>query len=178
MNYNDWFSSFIVSCSNDYWLWNFQFGYIHYSSLRLLQQKQMVRGLPPIKQPASTCECYILGKQHHESFPKGGAYISKQPLELVHIELCGPMMTQSIGGSFYFLTFIDDYNRKSWVYLLKQKSETFEKLKEFKALAENQSDRQIKVLRSNHDGEYDSNEFHHDCKQHGIRRQSTTRYTM
>eukprot|EP00253_Pinus_taeda_P027966 PITA_27966 len=115
---------------------------------KLLQQKQMVRELLPIKEIASTCECCILGKKHHESFLKGVAYREKQPLELVHTDLCGPMRTQSIGGNCYFLTFIDDYSRKTWVYFLKQKSETFARFKEFKALAENQIDRQIKVLRS------------------------------
>ena len=96
----------------------------------------MVRGLPPIKELASTYECCILGKQHRESFPKVVAYRAKQPLELVHTDLCGPMKTQSIGGSCYSFSFIDDYNRKTWVYFLKQRFETFAKFKEFKALAE------------------------------------------
>ena len=73
----------------------------------------MVRGLPPIKDSGSTCECCILGKQHREIFPKGVAYRAKQPLELVRTDLCGPMRTQLIGGSGYFLTFIDDYSRKA-----------------------------------------------------------------
>ena len=60
---------------------------------------------------------------------------------------------------------------------MKQKSETFAKFKEFKALVDNQSDRQIKVLRLDCGGEYDSKAFHEYCKQHGIRRQFTTRYT-
>ena len=152
LNYNDEVSYYIVACSNDYWLWHFRFGHLHFSCLRLLQQKQMVRWLPPINQSSNTCECCILGKKHCEIFPKGVAYRAKQPLELVHTDLCGPMRTQSIGGSCYFLTFIDDYKRKTWVYSLKQKSETFAKFKEFKALAEKQSDRQIKVLRSDRGG--------------------------
>ena len=94
-----------------------------------------------MKEPASTCECCILEKQHHENFMKGVSYRAKKPVELVHIDLCGPMRTQSIGGSCYFLTFIDDYSRKTWVYFLKQKYVTFSKFKGFKALAENQSDR-------------------------------------
>ena len=138
VNYNDQVSSFTISCSNDYWLWHFRFGHLYFFGLRLLQQKQMVRELPPIKEPASTCECCILGKQHHENFPKGVSYREKKPLELVHTDLCGPMRTQSIGGSCYFLTFIDDYSRKTWVYFLKQKSKTFSKFKEFNALVENQ----------------------------------------
>jgi len=155
-----------------------RFGHLHFSGLRLLQQKQVVRGLPPIKEPSSTCECFILGKKHRESFPKGVAYRTKQPLVLVHTNLCGPIRTQLIGGSCYFLTFIDDYSINNWVYFLKQKSETFSKFKDFKALAKNQSDRKIKVLKSDHCGEYDSKAFHDYCKQHGTRRNATTRYTL
>lgn len=137
----------------------------------------MFKGLPPIKEVVSTCKCCHLENQHHEIFPKGVAYTKKKPLELAHTYFCGPMKSQSIGGSCYFLTFINDYSRRTWVYFLKQKSETFTNFKEFKAFAKNQSDQQIKVLRSDRGGEYDSKKFHDYCKQHGIRRQFTTRYT-
>jgi hypothetical protein len=80
----------------------------------------------------------------------------KKHLELVHTDLCGPMQTDSIGGSFYFLTFIDDFSRKIWIYFLRHKSETFEKFKEFKAEAEKQSGKYIKALRLDGGGEYDS----------------------
>ena len=93
INYNDQVSSIRVACSDDNWLSHFQFGHFHFYGLSLLQQKYMVRGLPPIKEPSNTCECCIFGKQHRESFPKGVSYIPKQPLELVHIDLCGPMRT-------------------------------------------------------------------------------------
>jgi hypothetical protein len=69
------------------------------------------------------------------------------------------MQTPSLGGSIYFLTFIDDYSTKTWVYFLKHKSETCDKFKEFKALVEKQSGIFIKILRSDRGGEYKSNEF-------------------
>ena len=79
------------------------------------------------------------------------------------------MKKQSIGGSFYFLTFIDDFSKNVWVYFLKQKSETFTRFKEFKAEAEKQSGRFVKVLRSDGGGEYDSREFVDFCKHHGLK---------
>ena len=79
------------------------------------------------------------------------------------------MQIQSIGGSFYFLTFIDDFSRKVWVYFLKHKSDTFTYFKEFKAEAEKQSGKFVKILRSDGEGEYDSREFVDFCKQHGIK---------
>ena len=87
------------------------------------------------------------------------------------------MQIQSIGGRFYFLTFIDDFSRKVWVHFLKHKSDTFTYFKEFMAEAEKQSGKFVKVLRSDGGGEYDSREFVDFCKQHGIKKQTTTRYT-
>ena len=57
-------------------------------------------------------------------------------------------------GFGYYVTFIDEYSRKTWIYFLKKKDEVFEKFKEFKALIENQSERRIKTLRTNDGGEY------------------------
>jgi hypothetical protein len=59
-------------------------------------------------------------------------------------------------SSFYFLTFIDDFSRKIWIYFLKNKSDTFSKFKYFKAEAEKQSGKYVKVLRSDGGGEYNS----------------------
>ena len=58
-----------------------------------------------------------------------------------------------------FVSFIDDYSRNTWIYFLKNKSEVFDKFKEFKALIENHSERRIKTLRSDNGGEYTSKEF-------------------
>jgi hypothetical protein len=57
------------------------------------------------------------------------------------------MQKKSICGSFYFLTFIDDFSRKIWIYFLIHKSGTFAKFKEFKVEAEKQSGKYVKVLR-------------------------------
>ena len=64
---------------------------------------------------------------------------TKKPLEIIHLDLCGPMQTPSIGGSNYLLTFIDDYSRKTWVYFLKHKNEMFVYFRQFKAFVEKQS---------------------------------------
>jgi len=86
------------------------------------------------------------------------------------------MQTPSIGGSHYVLTFIDDYTRKTWVFLLKQKSEVFEHFHQYMDLVENKSGYYIKVLRIDKGGEYISNDFLRFCWEHGIHKQFT-RYT-
>jgi hypothetical protein len=86
------------------------------------------------------------------------------------------MPSSSISGYVYYVSFIDDYSRKTWIYLLKSKDEVFNKFKEFKALIENLSERNIKILRSDNGGEYTSKEFLSFCRDVGIKRELTTPY--
>jgi transposase InsO family protein len=86
------------------------------------------------------------------------------------------MPSTSITGCAYYVSFIDDYYRKTWVYFLKSKDEVFNKFKEFKALIENLSERNIKILKSDNGGEYTSKEFANFCKYVKIKRELTTPY--
>ena len=58
---------------------------------------------------------------------------AKEPLELIHTDICGPMNVQAQGGYEYYVTFNDDYSRYVYVYLMQRKSETFEKFKDCEA---------------------------------------------
>ena len=77
----------------------------------------------------------------------------------------------------YYVSFIDDFSRKTFIYFLRKKSEVFNRFKEFKALVENQTEKKIKVLRTDNSGEFCGNDFEEFCKQCGIARQKTTPYT-
>ena len=60
----------------------------------------------------------------------------------------------------YYLSFINYFSRKTWIYFMKNKDELFRKFKEFKALIENHTEKKIKTFRSNNGaGEFTSNEF-------------------
>ena len=83
------------------------------------------------------------------------------------------MLVPSLNGCLYYIIFIDDYSRRTWIYFLKQKesTEVLSKFKEFKALVENQSGQKIKTLRSDNGGEYISNIFKNFCITVGIKRE-------
>ena len=98
-------------------------------------------------------------------------------LGLVHTDVCGPMMTQARGGYSYFITFIDDLSRFGYVYLMKHKSEAFDKFKEYQSMVEKQTGKSIKVLRSDRGGEYLSTEFLDYLKVNGILSEWTLPYT-
>jgi hypothetical protein len=99
-------------------------------------------------------------------FPK--AERSKEPLAIVHSDICGEMSTPTNGQKLYFITSIDDYSRYSYVYLLKHKSEGFDAFKAFKTEVENQLNKTIKVLRIDCGGEYTSGILNYFCKENGI----------
>jgi transposase InsO family protein len=101
---------------------------------------------------------------------------AKGVLELIHSDVGGPIPSSSISGYEYYVSFIHDYSRKTWVYLLKSKDEAFSKFKEFKALIENISKRKIKILRLDNGVEYTSKEFANFFKDAGIKRELTTPY--
>ena len=81
------------------------------------------------------------------------------------------------GGKRYFITFIDDCTRYTYVYLLRTKDEAFDKFKIYKAESENQKDKKIKMVRSDRGGEYFSNEFDAFCEEHGIIHQKSAPFT-
>ena len=75
-------------------------------------------------------------------------------LEVIHSDVCGPMSVEASGGYHYFLTFTDDLSRYGYIYLMKHKSETFEKFKEFPSEVENHRNKKIKFLQYDCGGEY------------------------
>ena len=107
----------------------------------------------------SFCEACVQGKCHRQPHYPLKTIRSKKKLELIHTDVCGPMETQSFGGSRYFITFIDDYSRYRYTYFLKKNSEALEKFKEFKSSVENEFKMKIEALRADRGGEYLSNEF-------------------
>jgi hypothetical protein len=92
----------------------------------------MVKWLPGIQQPTRSCESCILAKHHKDKFIYGVSYRAKAPLEFFHTDLCGWMKMSSLIGNVYFMTFIDDFSRKTWVYLFKKKFEDFDIFNRFK----------------------------------------------
>ncbi|KAH9668902.1 Integrase catalytic domain-containing protein [Citrus sinensis] len=116
-----------------------------------------------------------ISKQHILKFSRSIAR-SKCILDLIHSDVWeSPDI--SMGGAKYMVTFIDDYSRRCWVYLIKKKSDIFSVFKEYKARVELESSKRIKCLRTDNGGEYTDGEFLAFCKQEGIQRQLTIAYT-
>ena len=94
-------------------------------------------------------------------------------LGLIHIDVYGPISSIARGGYQYFITFTDDFSRYNYIYLMRHKSESFEKFKLFKNEVQNQLGKNIKTLRSDRGGEYLSKNFDEHLKDCGIVSQLT-----
>jgi transposase InsO family protein len=130
----------------------------------------MVKGLPQIETPSRVCEECVIAKQHRKSFPQESNWRASHVLQLVHSDICGPMNPTSNSNKRYFITFTDDFSRKTWVYFLKEKSEAIEMFRKFKARVEKEAKQHIQCLRTDHGGEYTSSEFVNVCESNGIKR--------
>ncbi|KAL0289501.1 UNVERIFIED_CONTAM: Retrovirus-related Pol polyprotein from transposon TNT 1-94 [Sesamum radiatum] len=116
----------------------------------------------------------ILSEREDDQEPfVGQSTLASGLLDLIHSDVCGPLNTQARGGFSYFITFTDDHSRYGYVYLMRYKSEVFERFKEFRLEVENQTGRKIKTLRSDRGGEYLSGEFLDYLKENGILSQWT-----
>jgi transposase InsO family protein len=96
-------------------------------------------------------------------------HILREILDLVLSYVCGPMSSTLLTGNIYYVSFIDDSSRKTWIYFMKTKDEVFSRFQEFKYLMENQTCRKMKALRSDNGGKYTSKEFDSFCREASIK---------
>lgn len=117
------------------------------------------------------------GKQARTKIPKRSDTRAEQPLQLVHSDVCGPFCHASLGGAKDFVSFIDDFSCRTWVYFITRKSEVLDKFKIFQKEVESKH-RRIEALRSDNGGEYSSQAFTDFCQSHGIRRELTVPHIL
>ncbi|GLJ29753.1 hypothetical protein SUGI_0587340 [Cryptomeria japonica] len=157
-------------------LWHQRPGHIGEKGLRTLKNKNLVEGLNDCNLDFDFCEHCIYGKKNRVQF-YSSSHKTYGVLDLIHSHVFGPVDVSSIGKSTYYVSFIDDFSRRTWVYFLKSKSEFFSRFKEFKAMVELQTGKKIKCLRTDNGGEFFSNDFDRFYKDYGINRQKRTPYS-
>ncbi|GKB95629.1 retrovirus-related pol polyprotein from transposon TNT 1-94 [Tanacetum coccineum] len=119
------------------WLWHRRLSHLNFDTINLLSKNNIVIGLPKLKfvkdHLCSSCE---LGKAKRKSFHTKTTPSSKRRLQLLHMDLCGPMQVESINGKKYVLVIVDDYSRYTWTHFLRSKDETPEVLIDFLTLVQ------------------------------------------
>ena len=106
--------------------------------------RKEVLGIPELKSiHEGVCKGCAQEKNMKKPFPSSDSK-AKGILDIIHSDVCGPMTATSLSEYVYYVSFIDDFSRKTWIYFMKGKNEVFGKFKEFKALIENLSEKKIK----------------------------------
>jgi transposase InsO family protein len=101
-----------------------------------------------------------------------------RPLEMLHMDLFGPISYISIGGNKYGLVIIDDYSHFTWVFFLQDKSETQEVLKKFLKRAQKEFDAKVKRIRSDNGIEFKNTQVKNYLDEEGIKHEFSAPYTQ
>jgi transposase InsO family protein len=121
------------------------------------------------------CEHCVFSKHKRVKF-SSAVHNTENILDYVLADLWGPSRIPSHGGARYMLTIIDDNSCRVWPYFLKQKSDVFESFKVWKTMVEKQTERKLKVLRTDNGMEFCSGDFNSFCRKEGIVRHHITIY--
>ncbi|KAK2355926.1 putative mitochondrial protein [Trifolium repens] len=158
-------------------LWHKRYGHLNFRNLSDLNSKELVYGIPKIRVKHALCDICMKGKQSRLPFVKETSKRACAALEVIHSDVCGPFEVPSLGGSKYFITFVDEFTRMIWLFTIKLKSEALSVFKNLKILIEKESEKSIKILRTDGGGEYTSKDFEDFCKDEGITHEVTPPYT-
>ena len=158
-------------------LWHKRLGHFHTEGLQRMTRSEAVTGLPSLHFSRHTCTGCQLGKHTRSKLPKISRHSTSRVLELIHFDVCGPFRQQSLGGHRYFVTFIDDFSRRMWIYFLSHKSEVLTKFQNFVHLVESSTGQRVQTIRSDNGGEYTSTAFSKYCLAKGISQELPPPYT-
>lgn len=180
--------------------WNQRLAHINVKWIKSMVQLGVVKGIILCGNNISeTCTGCVLGKSHRAPFPKTGKTRSTKPLQLIHSDVLGPIEVKSLGDTYYFVSFIDNFSKRTTVYIISHKSKVLDWFKHFKSFAEKHTRKKLKqlhvhefhgmesvnvddhpllkYLRSDNGGEYLCNNFKQLLFQHGMSHQLTVAYT-
>ncbi|WZZ35042.1 hypothetical protein YC2023_018443 [Brassica napus] len=164
-NHNCSFTS--ASCLNKNALWHARLGHPHGRALNLM--------LPGVSFENKDCEACILGKHCKIVFPNSTSVYDKC-FDLIHSDVwTAPCISRD--NHKYFVTFIDEKSKYTWLTLIPSKDRVIDAFKNFQTYVTNHYHAKIKILRSDNGGEYTSYAFKSHLSHHGILHQTSCPYT-
>jgi hypothetical protein len=166
-------SNCLLSKEEEIKLWHQRLGHLHLKGMKKALSSEAIRGLPDLEIiEGSICgECQI-GKHTRMSHPRLEHQVTSKVLELLHMDLMGPMQVESIGGKRYVLVLVDYYSRFTWVNFIREKSDTFDVFKYLCTQLQKEKDCGIVRIRSDHGTEFENAKFDEYCSGEGIKHDS------
>jgi transposase InsO family protein len=170
-----------LETADAYELWHRRMGHPSPKALSRLVKESMTKGVQiPVSQlnmaMKRRCECCILGKQSHLPFPLSKSKTNR-PLELVHVDICGPMENETNSGGRYFMAVLDDFSKFAEIVIMKRKSEAKTALVDLLVRWMNLREVDVKYLRTDGGKEFLSKVVESFCVSKGITQQVTPRHT-
>ncbi|GJX29244.1 ribonuclease H-like domain-containing protein [Tanacetum coccineum] len=153
-------------------LWHRRLGHVNFKNINKLVKGNLVRGLPSktFKLDHSCLACRK-GKQHRASCKKIEERTVREPLELLHMDLFGPVSVESVNRKKYCLVVTDDCSKFSWVFFLAYKDETYDMLHDLIVGLENKLRHKVKTIRCDHGTEFKNHLMNEFCAKKGIKRE-------
>src|SRR3954470_24926359 len=159
----------LMSVFEEQWVWHRRLGHSSLRKISQINKLDLVRGLPNLKfKSDALCEACQKGKFSRPAFKSKNVVSSSRPLELLHIDLFGPVKTASVRRKKYGLVIVDDYSRWTWVKFLKHKDETHSVFFDFCIQIQSEKECKIIKVRSDHGGEFENRSFEEFFKENGI----------
>ena len=159
----------LLSVNDKKWMWHRRLGHANWRLISKLSKLQLVKGLPDIDYHSDAlCGACQRGKIVKSSFKTKDIVSTSRPLELLHIDLFGPVSTASLYGSRYGLVIVDDYSRWTWVKFIKSKDVACDVFSSFCTQIQSEKESKILKIRSDHGGEFENEPFEAFCEKHGI----------
>nr|GEW28149.1 hypothetical protein [Tanacetum cinerariifolium] len=165
--------------SSQAWLWHRHLSHLNFDTINLISKNDIVIGLLKLKFVKDhLCSSCDLGKSKRKSFQTKTTPSSKRRLQLLHMDLCGPMRVESINGKKYVLVIVDDYSRYTWTHFLRSKDETPEVLINFLILVQKGLHAQVRTVRTDKGTKFLNKTIHEYFAFKGINHQTSVAQTI
>lgn len=161
-------------------------GHLNFDALKRMVNDGRIAGVTKLSGKPDVCEHCALGKMKRLPFPTGRQRATR-PLQLVHVDLCGPVSKPGPAGELYAMTLTDDFSAHPWTYFLKRKSEALSRYRQWRDevqayfkdnLVELElSPEFVQFLRSDNGGEFTSQAFEAQLAADGVKHETTAPYT-
>ena len=175
LNLEDISNSMYEMCNHSQeYLWHCRLGHVSIHALKKMKKKSLLL-LPELSDSLPHCKACIQSKLTVKPFAKKKLNPAKQILHRIHSDVCGPLPL-SIGKSKYFVTFIDEYSRKAWVFPMKKKSHVTKLFMDWCRRQQRQTGEVVHFLFTDNGGEYMNGELKEFCNQEGIEHDSSIPY--
>lgn len=143
---------------------------VHLNQQSMVKLLSMADGIVLKKEALQDCIASLQGKHARDKFRSSSE-------DLVHSDVCGPVEVPSLGGSRFFITFMDDATRKVFVYCLESKGQVTEAYEQFKSPVERQTGKKLKILQTDNGTEYVNSRMRKSMQRDGIVHQTSCPYT-